>query len=738
MTVSQRRHSIVRDAAQFTLENLEMRRMLSTTYDLSQSMYDPTAQDQEHYGAHVATKGNLALIATDEKFSNQGEVNLVDTTDGSVIRTFSNPDVAPNDSFGISVSFIGGSKIAIGAHVAGTNDSGKVWIYDDANDNSPLEIDSPFTSGFNGFGGNIADYNGNVLISTQATGVGNNNGDVTLYDSTTGAAIQSYNNYIGGTDDGFGGAIAVDGNTFFASAFDSNSGDTQVLHIDVTTGDLIRTYTDPDGTNPSFGAAKAVAGGSVFLTGAFGVHQFNTSDGSLTHTFANPDDQMFGGEDFGASIAAAGGNLFIGAPSALEIVGQDVLQQGAVFVFNISGGGLEARVENPTKTTDPQDSDAFGTRVAATTSGGFVASDQLDNSGGGIDTGGAYAFNVHVENPTNTEPESAVNANGATNVVRLQDVSFNGSFNDPDAGDTHDVSWDFGDGTVIPFHSSDDAGALTPTHAYNSTGTFNVTFTVRDAANASDTATTGVTVNAAAVQGNDLYVGGTNGGDVVDVRNGSGGTLIVDIGGATVGTFSASGRIVILGGGGDDSLSVNPNVTHGADIYGGAGNDALTGGGGDDVMYGGANNDRVTARGANDIALGESGNDSLTGGDGRDILIGGIGADSVKGNADDDILIASNTDHDNNRSALEAIQAEWNSARTYNVRVANIRDGSGSLDRVNGSNFLVADVTVHNDASPDTLSGGQGDDWFFLNSDVAGVKDKLQNTEGGEIATDID
>jgi PKD repeat protein len=59
-------------------------------------------------------------------------------------------------------------------------------------------------------------------------------------------------------------------------------------------------------------------------------------------------------------------------------------------------------------------------------------------------------------------------------------LTFSGSFTDAGTLDTHDVRWDFGDGTVVPFTSSTAPGALTPTHVYTTSGSFTVTLTVRD------------------------------------------------------------------------------------------------------------------------------------------------------------------------------------------------------------------------------------------------------------------
>jgi PKD repeat protein len=52
-------------------------------------------------------------------------------------------------------------------------------------------------------------------------------------------------------------------------------------------------------------------------------------------------------------------------------------------------------------------------------------------------------------------------------------VQFSGAFTDPGTQDTHNIVWDFGDGTII-------AGTLTPQHAFSSAGPHTVTLTVTD------------------------------------------------------------------------------------------------------------------------------------------------------------------------------------------------------------------------------------------------------------------
>src|SRR5205085_1040266 len=123
--------------------------------------------------------------------------------------------------------------------------------------------------------------------------------------------------------------------------------------------------------------------------------------------------------------------------------------------------------------------------------------------------------------------------------------------------------------------------------------------------------------------------------------------------------------------------------------------------------------------------------DLIVGGSGRDIIIGGNGSDRIVGNASDDILVGGRSSYDTNAAALLAIMAEWNSARTYTQRVANISSGKvTSTDgtfgsRLNGNFYLIPDdilnpsavATVFDDNAADTLTGDAGTDWFIFNSD---------------------
>jgi uncharacterized delta-60 repeat protein len=215
--------------------------------------------------------------------------------------------------------------------------------------------------------------------------------------------------------------------------------------------------------------------------------------------------------------------------------------------------------------------------------------------------------------------------------------------------------------------------------------------------------------------------------------NGDGENLIfVDVGGVFI-YYDAenTNMITINGNSGADVIQASSDVLIPLHINGGAGNDQLLGGGGDDVVDGGVGNDSVGGGGGNDVLLGRDGADNVTGDAGNDILIGGTGADKLNGSTGDDILLAGTTAHDDDLEALEALIAEWGQTTPYAVRVANLKAGTGA----NGP-FVLTPLTVFNDTSADVLTGNAGSDWFFART-LTTVKDKVMDRAVGEFLDEI-
>jgi len=202
-----------------------------------------------------------------------------------------------------------------------------------------------------------------------------------------------------------------------------------------------------------------------------------------------------------------------------------------------------------------------------------------------------------------------------------------------------------------------------------------------------------------------LNVAGTAGNDTIHVSNAGNGKTNLFLNGKYQGAFAAS-KVVVTGADGNDTLDAAENLTISVEFHGQGGMDLLRGAQGNDSLFGESGNDAIEGRGGADLIAGGDGADNLFGGAGYDLITGGKGADSLNGGTGEDLLVSGFTTYDADKAALAQLLAEWTSPRSYEVRIANLRDGSGSVDRVNGSVFLKASgtgQTAFDDAAADYL-----------------------------------
>ncbi|MBX9579112.1 MAG: right-handed parallel beta-helix repeat-containing protein [Gemmataceae bacterium] len=318
------------------------------------------------------------------------------------------------------------------------------------------------------------------------------------------------------------------------------------------------------------------------------------------------------------------------------------------------------------------------------------------------------------------EPVAAVAGPAAG--VRGQPLTFTLTATGADGPFTFAIDWD-GNGSVDQTVTG--PSGTTVTHTYPDTGSYTVGVTATDGPGCtSGVAQAAVTISVARVMTDpcdaskqSLFVGGTTGADAIVVSPAAGGAVQVHINGATVGTFSPTGRVVVYAQAGGDDAQVAGGVGRDAWLYGDGGDDRLKGGGGSNVLVGG------------------DGDDLLVGGNGRDILVGGRGADRLVGNAADDILVAAATAYDADECALAAVLGVWLGPLPYADRVYAITTtgvGAGNAVKLN-------DATVVDDGAADVLTGSAGRDWFLANLDGdGGTRDRVTDLSAAEFATDLD
>ena len=160
------------------------------------------------------------------------------------------------------------------------------------------------------------------------------------------------------------------------------------------------------------------------------------------------------------------------------------------------------------------------------------------------------------------------------------------------------------------------------------------------------TGNTFVTVNGETYQlpkGQEVVIRGGGGEDTITVDPGTDLNLTI-AGGEDVDTIvGGRGDEAILGLDGDDEVESgggDDRVSGGADrdyLDGQDGDDTVTGGTGDDTLYGLDGDDTLAGGEGQDVHEGGGGNDSILGGAGDDVLSGGAGDDTLRGDGGGDV-----------------------------------------------------------------------------------------------------
>ena len=219
--------------------------------------------------------------------------------------------------------------------------------------------------------------------------------------------------------------------------------------------------------------------------------------------------------------------------------------------------------------------------------------------------------------------------------------------------------------------------------------------------------------------GNDYLAGGA--GDVIYQfsANLSLGSDTIDESGGGIDTLDFSsttifGITVNLGQASAQNVCPNLTLTLSAantveNVVGTSYNDTIVGNSLDNVIFGGAGDDTITGIGGRNLIIGGSGSDRLAGGSGDDIIISGT------------VLYHNEGTNQVNWQAIAGVMSEWTRTDVgYNTRIDQLRSGGGR----NGLSILNS-LTVQSDGSAnDTMTGGDGLDWFWsFGNDLVTDKD---------------
>src|SRR5438105_1540062 len=199
--------------------------------------------------------------------------------------------------------------------------------------------------------------------------------------------------------------------------------------------------------------------------------------------------------------------------------------------------------------------------------------------------------------------------------------------------------------------------------------------------------------------------------NTITVSRDAAGKILVNGGAVTVlggiPTVANTSLIQVFGQGGNDTITLNEanGALPAADLFGGAGNDVLTGGSGGDLLFGQAGNDTLLGKGGNDLLFGGDGNDVLTGGDGDDQVFGEAGNDRMVWNPGDD------TDLNEGGAGSDTVEVNGgNGAETFTITANGARV---RFDRTTPAPFSIdigttENLTLNANGGDDTVTAGNG------------------------------
>jgi len=362
----------------------------SSTYAID-NPNDYSGANSDEFGKSIAIGNNYMVAGADLEDdaggSASGKAYVFNTSTGALTYTLDNPnghDTTAGDRYGFAVA-VSDNHIVVSAPYeddANGVSQGKVYVYNPSTGALVRTIDNPSSSYLRGdqFGWALAIDGSTLLVGAHY--YADYDGRAYLINAGTGSVLHTLENpnsyALGTNDDTFGESVAIHSNLCIVGAPNEDkagSGAVGAAYIfNVSTGAVVYTLLNPDPDNDAqndrFGSSVAIHG-SYAAVGAPGegstpeggyVYIYNTSTGALVQSIAAPSDADSWTIGHRGTLAMNADYVFMGDYGA-TIAGE--FGQGKVYVYSISTGALVHTIVNPQTASGVNNSQYFGSAVAA-------------------------------------------------------------------------------------------------------------------------------------------------------------------------------------------------------------------------------------------------------------------------------------------------------------------------------------------------------------------------------------
>ena len=266
------------------------------------TIHNPDPDVGDHFGAAVAfVHPNMILVGAPGENSSRGIAYLFNATTGALLQTLQNPDPDYNDFFGWTVSGASTAIVSAPEDDLGGTDAGTVYVFDPSNGNLLLTLQNPAPArgvgGSDSFGKALSGYFSpnfafNILVGAPGEDAGGTDiGAAYAFDGTTGDLVRTFNNPDPDDGDVFGTAV-------------QGRGATQVL------------------VSAKFDDTQAQDAGAAYL--------FNATNGNYIDAFYKQSAVAV--DELGNALGLGEAGFLVG------VYKDDVMNEGGVYLFQFDPG----------------------------------------------------------------------------------------------------------------------------------------------------------------------------------------------------------------------------------------------------------------------------------------------------------------------------------------------------------------------------------------------------------------